>query len=107
MEELIFNKKVLALTSTVSEQLMEEVKLDIGRNGIDFIQDQFTMRLQAYILASQEEIKEVEKYAAPQKFWDWVFRKQQRFIFTINCTEIFLNPPRLKPGTSVMWYTME
>ena len=56
---------------------------------------------------SMEETKEIVKYAKSQSFWNWILRRPQKFIFTINCKEVFLNPPKLKPGKSVMFYTTE
>jgi len=97
-------KRTLCLTNKVSQAFMDQMNITIGYVSDDFIKELYTTRLEAFVLEKLIDSKHVIKYAKPQRFWDWVFRRSQKFEFVIQCKEILNNPPDLPEHTYTLLY---
>lgn len=106
MTEYTFEKEKLAFNARVSELMINEIKLAIGRNGHDFINETLTVQLEAFIMSSLNETKTITVYRERPTFLEWLFRKPRTFTFVFNAREVLRNPPKLPSGKSVMIYTV-
>ena len=104
--EIKFTKDKLAMNATVSELMMNDLKLITGKNGDDFMRDTFTMQLQGFIMTNLNERKTITVYRERPTFWEWLTRKPRSFTFEFDAKEVLKNPPQLPPGQSVIIYSV-
>lgn len=94
MNKITFSKEKISFHSKVSKDiLMNNIELSSGLVDDDFINDQFTIRLEAWLLANTSEKRELVYHFKRPTFLDWFFRRKRRAIFNLKVKDLLLNPP--------------
>lgn len=101
-KEIKFNKEKL----TASIVFPEEAVLTMGRQGEDFIRDQFTAQIETFIAARINEEQTINVYHKRPTFWEWITRKHITINVKIQCKEVLKNPPAIK-GRTILMYSVE
>ena len=83
----------------ISRELLDDIiigepKLSIGLVEDNFIRDQLTANLSAYVYANTMLERELVYYCEPPTFFDWLFRRKRRVVFTLIVNDILKNPPK-------------
>lgn len=107
MIEYIFNKQKVATNVKVNEVFLNEVVLVVGQESDDFFKETFTVQLEAFLLDRLNERQEITVWRKPQKFWDWLLRRNQMFKFEFSSREVLKNPPSLPKDKSTLMFTLE
>lgn len=106
-KEINFIREKVAVSTKISEVFANEMVLSAGREYDDFMRDEFTVKLEAFILTHVNEIQRITVYRERPTFLDWLFRRKREFTFEINCKDVLINPPTLPPGKSQLMYVIK
>lgn len=106
MIELELTKEKMISYLKVSEEYIETIKLNIGRDNDDFVKGQLTIQMEAHFVKCQEETQTVTVYRKRPTFWEWLTRKEIVLKAEVNCKELMKNPPKFHPNKGTMIYSI-
>ena len=92
MTETTLTKHKLVFTEKIAVELLDEIQLMVGRESNDFLNDLFTMRIQATLLGMKEETKVLTYYAPKPSFLDWLLGRSKPFKVVIYTRDIVKHP---------------
>jgi hypothetical protein len=99
MKELAFDKEKISSYAKISKELIDSYNVNLSHNDIDFVMEELTLKIDAYIYANTSEtITEFYEFKRPT-FFEWLFRKKRYAEFTIQIKDILINPPKMPKET--------
>lgn len=107
VEEIAFNREKLASYMKVSKEFIQDLSLKVGQQDIDWIQKTLTMQLEAHILTRLESVQTVTRLQQRPTFWQWLTHEPLYLTITVECKELFKNPPPKKEGNEYIYRITE
>lgn len=104
--DLNLTKEKMTSYMKVSQDYIESLRVNVGRNNDDFLKDTLTVQLEAHFVKCQQEIQTVTVYRKRPTFWEWLTRKEIVLTAEVNCKELMKNPPKFEPNKSTMIYAI-
>lgn len=94
-----FTRERLSLIECVSKDYIQSLDFQIANSGDDFVNETFTMRLDAYFLTNTADERTLTYYCPRPTFFDWLFRRRKDIKWKLYVKDILINPPKLKDRT--------
>lgn len=107
VEKIKFDKEKISAISKVAKDYILDVNLTAGTVNDDFVLDQLTLQLDAWILSNAAEERILTYYCPRPTFFDWLFRRRREVKWELNVKDLLLNPPKLKKETSRIYIIRE
>lgn len=107
VEETTFVSEKLASYMKVSKEFIQDLSLKAGQQDLDWVQETLTMQLEAHILTRLESVQTVTRLQKRPTFWQWLTRKPIYLTVTVECKELFKNPPPRKEGNEYIYIIAE
>lgn len=103
MRKIAFDKSKITAYCKVSSEIISDAELRIGLNEMDYLNEELTVQLVAFIHECMSERKTLYIERPRPKFLDWFLRRKYRFEYILEVKDIMLNPPVL-PKETVRFY---
>lgn len=101
MNKVTFSKEKIAQSMKVSAEYIESAALKIGVTQEDFMFDELSVVLEAFVVSRLIEERELVYYCPRPTFFDWLFRRQNKLIFKTTVKEFLRNPHPMKTARIV------
>lgn len=88
-----YQKTKIAAQTKIPSTAIVEHSFFKGRNDDDFVRDELTATLQAFVYESTIDERELIYYAPRPTFLDWLLRRQRKVVFQFKAKDLLLNPP--------------
>ena len=95
-----YEKVKVAAQKKIPLSVFNDIKLEISQTGEDFINEVFTVRMQAFIYESTIAEKEVIYTFDKPSFLDWLLGRKRTAKFHIKMSEVLTSPPSEKNITT-------
>lgn len=94
MEKINFEKEKVAVMQKISNEVLNDLKLDIAQVDDDFINETMTMRLTGFIYSNLSDERDLEYYFDRPTFLDWLFKRKRKAVFNLIVKDLLLNTPK-------------
>lgn len=101
----IFEKEKLTVMKKISNEVLKSTNFDISTEYMDFVKDQLTAKLAAFIYADTVVERKLEYWFDRPTFFDWLFRRRRKAIFKLKIKDILLNAPEIEKNVLRIYRT--
>lgn len=92
LEEIVFKRERLTVGSRLSNNFIANAKIDVIQ---DHLYHSWSTHLDAYFYTHLKDTQTITVYHKRPTFFEWLFRKKIAIEVSIECKELFRNPPEL------------
>ena len=93
MKEETYTKQKIAAFMKAHQDMISESKLTSGFDGIDYINNLLTFRLEAFIYKSAQPTQTITHVVKRPTFFEWIFRRERFINITVECDKVFKVAP--------------
>lgn len=104
-QEIKFEKEKVAVMQKISNEALNDLKLEVSQVADDFVNETMTMRLTGFIYSNLADERNLDYYFDRPTFLDWLLRRKRKATFNLKVKDLLLNPP--KTDNSLRIYVVE
>lgn len=104
-QEIKFEREKVAVMQKISNEVLNDLKLEISQVADDFVNETMTMRLTGFIYSNLADERILDYYFDRPTFLDWLLRRKRKATFNLKVKDLLLNAP--KTENSMRIYVVE
>jgi hypothetical protein len=104
-KEIKFEKEKVAVMQKISNEVLNDLKLEVSQVSDDFVNKTMTMRLTGFIYSNLADERNLDYYFDRPTFLDWLLRRKRKATFNLKVKDLLLNVP--KTDNSMRIYVVE
>ena len=103
-KEIKFEKEKIAVIDKISNNVLNDLKLEISQVAEDFVNETMTMRLTAFIYSNLAEERNLDYYFERPTFLDWLLRRKRKATFNLKVKDLLLDAGNLITNLIICHY---
>lgn len=106
MKEHEFKKEKVSSMMKISKQILFKGNVDLGTDGLDFINNTLTAKMDAYFWQMAQPSQSIQVSIERPRFIDWLLRRKRYKTITINIKDALIDPPA-QPENTIRLITLQ
>ena len=93
-KEIKFEKEKVTVMKKISNEVLNDLKLEVSKVSDDFVNETITMLLTGFIYSDLADERNLDYYFDRPTFLDWLLRRKRKATFNLKVKDLLLNDPK-------------